>query len=101
MIITIDGASGTGKTTVAQKVAAKLGIHYFDTGALYRCFAWFCLEHPGALTEQLAKFTFSIKENGKGKHYFVGAKDVSDQIRLRQVTTYASELSALPEVRSS
>ena len=36
MIITIDGPAGTGKSTVAQQVAARLGFHFLDTGAMYR-----------------------------------------------------------------
>ena len=40
MIITIDGPSGTGKTTVAREVAKRLGFCCFDTGAMYRCVAW-------------------------------------------------------------
>ena len=43
MIITIDGAAGTGKSTVAKKVAEKLSIAYFDTGAMYRAFAFHIL----------------------------------------------------------
>ena len=39
MIITIDGPSGTGKTTIARNVAEKLGLTYFDTGAMYRATA--------------------------------------------------------------
>ncbi|MES2122819.1 MAG: (d)CMP kinase, partial [Chlamydiota bacterium] len=45
MIITIDGSSGTGKTTVARHVAEKLHFAYFDTGAMYRAFTWYVLEH--------------------------------------------------------
>ena len=46
MIITIDGPSGTGKSTVAREVAKRLGFTFFDTGAMYRSVAWQIL-HEG------------------------------------------------------
>jgi cytidylate kinase len=44
MIVTIDGPSGTGKSTVARLLACKLGFSFFDTGAMYRALAWWILQ---------------------------------------------------------
>jgi cytidylate kinase len=107
MIITIDGPSGTGKTTVARRVADQLGFVYFDTGAMYRCFTWFVLEHGvkvddlSAIKELLDKFAFNIVEKNGVKYYFVGEHDVTEIIRSRPVTAHVSAVAALREVRAS
>ena len=54
MIITIDGPSGTGKSTVAKSVAEKLHFSYFDTGAMYRAISWFILQKGTSLADQEA-----------------------------------------------
>ncbi len=106
MIITIDGPSGTGKTTVARRVADQLHFVYFDTGAMYRCFTWFVLEHntsiqdSSAIEDLLRKFAFNIVENNGVKHYFVGDQNVTEVIRSRPVTAHVSAVSALREVRT-
>lgn len=107
MILTIDGPSGTGKTTVAKRTAERLHYVYFDTGAMYRCFTWFVLEHnvdihnSRAIQDLLERFEFNIVEKSGVKHYFVGDRDVTDVIRSRPVTAKVSEVAALKEVRSS
>jgi cytidylate kinase len=106
MIITIDGPSGTGKTTVARKVADSLHFIYFDTGAMYRCFTWFVLENnvdladSKAIEDLLSRFAFNISEKSGEKHYFVGQQNVTEIIRSRPVTSHVSAVSALKEVRS-
>ena len=44
MIITIDGPAGAGKSTVAQRLAERLGFHYLDTGAMYRALTWLAMQ---------------------------------------------------------
>jgi cytidylate kinase len=106
MIITIDGPSGTGKTTVARRVAEKLAFVYFDTGAMYRCFTWFVLEYnvdvndSSAIEALLKKFAFNIIEKNGAKQYFVGDQNVTEVIRSRPVTVNVSAVSALREVRA-
>jgi len=105
MIITIDGPSGTGKSTVAKRVADRLGFIYFDTGAMYRAFTWFVLEHAAPLEDRKAiehllhTFDFKISEKQGEKHYFVGKEDVTQVIRSRPVTAHVSAVSALKQVR--
>src|SRR5208282_3905668 len=101
MIVTIDGPSGTGKTTVAKKAAERLHYVYFDTGAMYRCFTWLVLQNnvdihdSQAVQELLKTFEFNIVEKSGVKHYFVGDRDVTDVIRSRPVTAKVSEVAAL------
>jgi len=105
MIITIDGPSGTGKSTAAQRVAQALGFEHFDTGAVYRAFTWLVLEKKvklddiPAIKKLLAEFSFHIEYSNKVKHYFVGEIDVSELIRGVKVTADVSVVSALKEVR--
>lgn len=107
MIITIDGPSGTGKTTVAKKVAEKLFWSYFDTGAMYRSIAWMLLQKnispkdKKRIQAALKEFSFDIREVNEERHYFVGETDVTHEIRKKSITSIVSEISALPFVRKS
>lgn len=107
MIITIDGPAGTGKTTVAQRVAAKLKLPYFDTGAMYRAVAFVLLHEKIPLSdvkqisELLADFRFEIRIMSGVHHYFANGTDVTDVIRSPAVTNTVSAVSALPVVREA
>lgn len=108
MIITIDGPSGTGKSTVAKKVAERLRFTFFDTGAMYRAATW-ALEQAGISPSDRKEvkafldtsFTFDIRTQDGEKHYYVGETDVSNEIRSQKINTLVSEVSAIPEVRKS
>ena len=106
MIITIDGPSGTGKTTVAKNVADRMHFFYFDTGAMYRAFTWLVLHKelnihdPLQLEKLLKDFDFQIAETHHEKHYFVNGVDITEAIRSRAVTDYVSEVAAIATVRS-
>lgn len=105
MIITIDGPSGTGKTTVAKQVAEAIHFSYFDTGAMYRCVTWFIIKHGVAfsdhhrLKELLQHFTFRIDEIEGVKAYYVQDDDVTEEIRSQSISNKVSEIAALPFVR--
>jgi CMP/dCMP kinase len=104
MIIAIDGPSGTGKSSVAKAVAKRLGFECFDTGAMYRAFTLEILDHPEALKntslleEVLNHFQFSIKD-GDHKRYFIGDREVTEEIRSLKITEHVSEVAALKPVR--
>lgn len=105
MIITIDGPSGTGKTTVAKAVARALGFAYFDTGAMYRALTWFLLhkhinlKDSQAVCEGLAQFHFRVE--GDPKRYYANDYDVTTWIRSVEVTAAVSAVSALKDVRDA
>jgi len=105
MIITVDGPVATGKSTVARKVAEKLGFIHFDTGAMYRCLTVYLLKHkvnysdPAALAEALKGFTFEISLVKGQKHYFVENVDVTDLIRSDNVNKEVSHVAAIKTVR--
>lgn len=107
MIVAIDGPAGTGKTTVAKRVAERLRFAYFDTGAIYRAVTWVViqreidLKHEEALREVLESLLFRIEERVGERRYFVGTVDVTEAIRSPEVTARVSEVSALPLVRKA
>lgn len=105
MIITIDGPSGTGKTTVAKKVAEALHISYFDTGAMYRAVTWALLKEGIDLSDERAlslfldQFSFRIEERKQEKRYFANGHDVTSEIRYQNITDHVSKVASLAPVR--
>ncbi len=107
MIITIDGSAGTGKSTVAKKVAESLGYAHFDTGAMYRAVSLVLLQKniPLDATEEIEKvlldFPFRVELRGLEKRYFVADLDVTEEIRSEKVNAIVSLVAALPCVRKA
>jgi len=107
MIVTVDGASGTGKSTVCKLIASELGLVYVDTGAIYRCVA--LAAHNAGVDFKNEKGLESICENLKLSFVFkdgvnriiLDSKDVTDEIRTPQMAMMASNVSAIPVVRAS
>lgn len=102
--IAIDGPSGAGKSTLARMTAAKLGLIYVDTGAMYRCIGLYTVRNSipigKAVIDALENIKIEIKyENGLQRMYLNG-EDVTDYIRTPEVSAAASAVSAIPEVRS-
>ncbi len=105
MIITIDGAIATGKSTIAKKLARSIGFIYFDTGAMYRCLTYGILknkidaENAEQLSAFLENFHFEIKIKHGERHYFVDGEDITDAIRGTAVTANVSRIAAMKPVR--
>lgn len=102
-VITIDGPTASGKGTVAQIVAEKLGFHYLDSGALYRLTALAALER-GIQTDDvhaLAKLAQHLPCSFEGNAVFLEKTDVSHDIRAEDVGNTASRIAVLPEVRQA
>ncbi len=105
MIIAIDGPAGSGKSTVARRVAKKLGFVYFDTGAMYRCFTWYVLENKKEESEQeildlLPSFIFEVQtDHHEEKRYLVNNQDVSLEIRSERITNQVSKIASIKKVR--
>ena len=106
LTVAIDGPAGAGKSTVARLVATALGYAYIDTGAMYRAIAWKALREGCALTNEpaltrLAEDTVvEFLQAGEGtQRVLVDGADVSESIRLPEVTQYSSPVSAVSGVR--
>jgi cytidylate kinase len=102
-VITIDGPTASGKGTVAQIVATRLGFHYLDSGALYRLTALAAFEH-GVQSDDvhaLAKLAATLPCRFDGTAVFLGDNDVSLDIRAEDVGNTASRIAVLPEVRQA
>lgn len=104
--IAIDGPAGAGKSTVAKGVAAKLGYIYVDTGALYRAIGVYALR-AGADTKDgngvsalLPEINVELKFIDGVQHVFLNGEDVSVEIRTPDASMAASNVSAIPSVRS-
>ena len=105
IVIAIDGPASSGKSTVAKVLAEKLNITYLDTGAMYRAVTLFFLREGVDITQAdlirvaLDKIQLSFKWVEGQQHIFLNGEDVSDEIRLLEVSNHVSQVSALEEVR--
>jgi cytidylate kinase len=102
-IIAIDGPAGAGKSTIARRVAARLGFTYIDTGAMYRAIALWAVRQNLTPTdmhrmEQLA-LAAEITLDSVNARVFLNGEDVTDDIRAAGVGDAASRVSAIPAVR--
>ena len=102
-VIAIDGPTASGKGTVAQRVAARLGFHYLDSGALYRLVTFGALQQRVALDDEaaLARLAASLAVRFHGENVFLNQEDVTDSIRSEAVSDGASRVAALPAVRQA
>lgn len=104
--VAIDGPAGAGKSTVAKGVAAKLGYIYVDTGALYRAIGVYALRQGvdtkdgGSVSALLPEINVELKFIDGVQHVFLNGEDVSVEIRTPDASMAASNVSAIPSVRS-
>ncbi len=104
--IAIDGPAGAGKSSVAKAIAADKGILYLDTGALYRAIGLFVISEnvdpcdENAVTALLPRIDIKLSFIDGAQHVMLCGKDVTSEIRTQQVAMAASNVSALPPVRS-
>jgi CMP/dCMP kinase len=96
MLIAIDGPAGSGKSTVARRVAQELGFTYLDSGAMYRCVALLWLAAPARDPAELAREA----RIELGERVLLDGRDVSEEIRAAEVSEAASRLAAEPRVRA-
>ncbi len=103
--VAIDGPAGAGKSTIAKKVAAKLGYIYVDTGAMYRAMALYLLrkkvdcEDTSGIEKSCSGADISIRFIDGSQHVFLNGEDVSGLIRTDEVSQMASISSTVPKLR--
>src|SRR5688572_943578 len=102
-VIAIDGPSASGKGTVAKEVAAALGFHYLDSGALYRLVALASLQQGVAADDEpaLAALAGDLPVEFRSERTLLAGQDVSDAVRDEACGIRASEVAPLRSVRTA
>ncbi len=105
MVIAIDGPAGAGKSTVARRLAARLGFLYVETGATYRAVALLALRRgidlreATALERLAAEADIRLESGPEGNRLHIGGEDVTEALRAAEVAQAASLVSTVPGVR--
>lgn len=104
--VAVDGPSGAGKSTLSKAVARELGIVYVDTGAIYRTIGYYIFREgidpkdAGAVVAALPLIHVDMCYSEDGlQRMLLNGEDVTEQIRLPEISMYASAVSAIPAVR--
>lgn len=102
-VIAIDGPTASGKGTIAQRVAAALGFHYLDSGALYRLAALEALESGIDLEDEaaLGRVAGAIAPRFAGESIQMDGREVGEAIRAEAVGVAASKIAVFPAVRQA
>ena len=107
-VVAIDGPSGSGKGTIARQLAAYLGWHLLDSGALYRLVAVAARESAVDLNDQTGlghlasglNVRFASKDDGT-EQIFLGQTDVASEVRTEETGKIASKIAEMPQVRAA
>jgi len=102
VIVAIDGPAGSGKSTVARGLAARLGFRYLDTGAMYRALTWLALERRVELEDEqsLAELADDNPIAFEGDRVLIGGDDVTEAIRGARIDRVVSAVARHPQVRA-
>jgi cytidylate kinase len=105
LIIAIDGPAGVGKSTIASRLARKLGYSNLESGAMYRALALKAIEwdvsfdDEGALTKLAHDSRIQLEPTSSGTRVLLDGRDVTQRVRESDVTAGASRVSVHPQVR--
>lgn len=103
--IAIDGPAGAGKSTIAKAVAEELGFVYIDTGAMYRAIGLGAVRRKVDTTDQkgvehiLNELEVTIRHTDQGQQIFLNGENVSQAIRMPEISVAASQVAVIPAVR--
>jgi cytidylate kinase len=102
MIVTIDGPAGAGKSSVARALASRLGFHFLDTGAMYRCVAWTALQRGLDWKDAaaLAQLTSTLDIQVGDDQVLLDGQDVTEAIRTIEVTSVVHHVASNANVRA-
>jgi CMP/dCMP kinase len=105
-VVAVDGTSGSGKSSTSRGVAARLGLRYLDTGAMFRAMTWWMLRHgvdvhdQGAVAARCTEPEILSGTDPLAPTITVDGADVAVAIRQDDVNAAVSPVSAVPEVRA-
>jgi cytidylate kinase len=106
VVVAVDGTSGSGKSSTSRGAAARLGMRYLDTGAMYRAMTWWMLSHgvdvhdPAAVAALADQPMIESGTDPEAPTITLDGVDVSTEIRSEPVNASVSPVSAVPEVRA-
>jgi len=104
--VAIDGPSGAGKSSLAKAAAARLGIVYVDTGALYRTIGYYVTQKGIApddaarVVDVLPEIHIELKFENGTQYVYLNGENLGDKIRRPEISMAASSVSKIPEVRA-
>jgi cytidylate kinase len=103
--VAVDGPSGSGKSSASKGVARALGLRYLDTGAMYRALTWWLMSTGADITDETlvasraAEPAIEVSTDPDDPWTRVDGRDVSREIRTREVSAQVSAVASVPEVR--
>ncbi len=107
LVIAIDGASGSGKSSTARGVATRLGLAYLDTGAMYRAVTVAYLDagvdgaDTAAVTDAVVRADIQISTDPAGQWVRVNGRDVTEEIRSQRISSNVSTVAVIPACREN
>ena len=103
IVVAIDGPAGAGKSTIARRLAERIGATYIDTGAMYRAVAWWARESGVSWEDEAALIGLSsraeIRFEPGTRRIWLNGGEITDEIRTQEISEGASRVSAVPGVR--
>ena len=105
VVVAMDGPSGSGKSSTSRGVASRLGLRYLDTGAQFRAFTAWMIEHgvdfadPSAIAARAGEPEIVSGTDPLNPTITVDGRDVAVEIRSQAVTDHVSAVASVPEVR--